>query len=396
MAGDPDHFRDDIAGLAHLNGVPDAQTKLPDKVLIMEGGARHGRAGQKDRIKAGRGGQDTGAAHGHFDAAQGGLLDLRRVLEGDGPAREFVGGAHLFPLGKIVYLDDRTVHIKIQLGTVLSDLLDLCNGLLNVVYHMVARRDRQTKALEVVQTVRMAGQFLPADLLDVEHKNGQAAASGDLCILLPQGTCRRIARVLEGSGPLQFLLRAQLLESLVRHIDLAAHLQKLRRIFQRLGDAFDCPDVLGHILAYHAVAAGGRPDEFSVLILQTAGKAVDLDLDHIFRFDACIPYAAVKVAQLIIRKCIQQTFHLDRMGHLGKAPAGGPTHFLGRRSRRDQLRELRFQRFQFPGQCIVFKILQLRGILVIIEPVVLFNDSAQLLHTLLGLFQFQTNHSPAG
>ena len=98
------------------------------------------------------------------------------------------------------------------------------------------------------------------------------AASGDLCILLPQGTCRRIARVLEGSSPLQFLLRAQLLESLVRHIDLAAHLQKLRRIFQRLGDAFDCPDVLGHILAYHAVAAGGRPDEFSVLILQTAGK----------------------------------------------------------------------------------------------------------------------------
>ena len=84
---------------------------------------------------------------------------------------------------------------------------------------------------------------------------------------------------LKGRGPLQFLLRAQLLESLVRHIDLAAHLQKLRRIFQRLGDAFDCPDVLGHILAYHAVAAGGRPGEFSVLILQTAGKAVDLDLD---------------------------------------------------------------------------------------------------------------------
>ena len=110
-------FRDDIAGLAHLNRVTDAQTKLPDKVLIMEGGARHGRAGQKDRIKAGRGGQDTGAANGHLDAAQGGFLDLRRVLEGDGPAREFVGGTHLFPLGKIVYLDDRTVHIKIQLGT---------------------------------------------------------------------------------------------------------------------------------------------------------------------------------------------------------------------------------------------------------------------------------------
>ena len=77
-------------------------------------------------------------------------------------------------------------------------------------------------------------------------------------------------------------------------------------------------------------------------------------------------------------------------------PYGPSAHFLGRRSRRDQLRELRFQRFQFPGQCIVFKILQLRGILVIIEPVVPFNNSAQLLHTLLGLFQFQTNHSPAG
>ena len=113
MMGDSDDLRDDIARLAHLNGVPDAQPELPDKVLVVEGGASYRSACQKHRVKAGGRGKHAGAPHGNLDAAQGSLFDLRRVLEGDSPAREFVGGTHQFPLGKIVYLDDGTVHVKI-------------------------------------------------------------------------------------------------------------------------------------------------------------------------------------------------------------------------------------------------------------------------------------------
>ena len=32
MMGDPDDLRDDIARLTHLNGIPDAQPELPDKI----------------------------------------------------------------------------------------------------------------------------------------------------------------------------------------------------------------------------------------------------------------------------------------------------------------------------------------------------------------------------
>ena len=323
MMGDPDDLRDDIACLTHLNGIPDAQPELPDKVLVVEGGAGYRGACQKYRVKAGSGGKHAGASHSYLDAAQGGLLDLRRVLEGNSPAREFVGRTHQLPLGKIVHLDNRTVHVKIQLGTVLADVLNLGNGVLDIVHHMVARRHGQTKALEVIQTFGVLGQGLATDLLHVEHKDRKPTAAGDAGILLPQrpGCC--IAGVFEGCSALQFLLGAQVLKGLVWHIYLAAHLQKLRCVFKGLGDAADGTHVCGNILAHHAVTAGGGTDKLPILVLQAAGKTVDLNFHNIFRLYPGFADAAVKVPQLIKGKRIQQTFHLNGMGHLGQFTAGG-------------------------------------------------------------------------
>ena len=105
------------------------------------------------RVKKQAVGKHTGAGPtGNFFDAQSGLLDLRRVLEGDGPAWEFVGGTHQLPLRKIVHLDNSTVHVEIKLGAVLPDVLDFGNGVLDIMHHMVARRYRQAKALEVIQT----------------------------------------------------------------------------------------------------------------------------------------------------------------------------------------------------------------------------------------------------
>ena len=98
VVDDADDLRDDVAGLPHLNGVADAKPELADEVLVVEGGAGYRGACQKYRVKAGGGGEHAGASHSYLDAAQGGLLDLRRVLEGDGPAREFVGRTHQLPL----------------------------------------------------------------------------------------------------------------------------------------------------------------------------------------------------------------------------------------------------------------------------------------------------------
>ena len=107
----------------------------------MKGGTGNRGTCQKHRVKAGGGSQNAGASHADFNTAQCSLLDLGRILERNGPAREFVGGSQQFPLCKVVHLDHSTVHIKIQCCTVLADLLDLCNGILDIVHDMITRGD---------------------------------------------------------------------------------------------------------------------------------------------------------------------------------------------------------------------------------------------------------------
>ena len=366
MMGDSDDLWDDIARLAHLNGVPDAQPELPDKVLVVEGGASYRGTCQKHWVEAGSGGEHAGAANGHLDAAQGGLLDLRRVFEGNGPAREFVSRTHHLPLGKIIHLDNSTVHVEIQLCAILADVLDFRNGVLDIMHHMVARRYRQAKALEVIQTFGVLGQGLTPDLLHIEHKDRKPTAAGDAGVLLPQRSGCCIAGVFKGCSTLQFLLGAQVPKSLVRHIHLAAHLQKLRCIFKGLGDTADGSHICGNVLAHHAVTTGGGTDKLPILVLQAAGKTIDLDLHNIFRFYSGLADAAVKVPQLVKRKRIQQAFHLDGMGHLGQLAAGSTAYLLGGRCCCNQLGKLRFQFLQFPRQGIVFKIFQLRRILIVV------------------------------
>ena len=135
------------------------------------------------------------------------------------------------------------------------------------MHHMVARRYGQAKALEVIQAFGVLGQGLAPDLLHVEHKDGKSPAAGDAGILLPQRTSCCIAGIFKRRSTLQFLLGTQVLKSLVRHIHLAAHFQKLRRILEGLGNAADGTHVCGNILTHHAVTAGGGADKLPVLIL---------------------------------------------------------------------------------------------------------------------------------
>ena len=134
-----------------------------------------------------------------------------------------------------------------------------------------------------------------------------------------------------------------MLKGLVWHIYLAAHLQKLRCIFKGLGDAADGTHVCSNILTHHAVTAGGGTDKLPVLVLQAAGKTIDLDLHDIFRLYSGLADAAVKVPQLIEGERIQQAFHLDSVGHLGQLAAGGAAYLLGGRCCCDQLGKLCFQ-----------------------------------------------------
>ena len=112
---DADDLRDDVAGLLNLNGVADAKPELADEVLVVEGRTGHRRTGKKDGVEAGGRGQYACAAHSDLDVAQGRLLDFGRILERDGPAGELVGRAHQVALGEVIDLDDRTIHVEIEL-----------------------------------------------------------------------------------------------------------------------------------------------------------------------------------------------------------------------------------------------------------------------------------------
>lgn len=81
----------------------------------------------------------------------------------------------------------------------------------------------------------MGSQLLATHLLDVENKNRKAAAPGDPGVLLAQRTGGGVAGILEGCRALQLLLGAEVLERLMGHINLAAHLEKLRAFFSFFG-----------------------------------------------------------------------------------------------------------------------------------------------------------------
>ena len=80
-------LRNDLARLAHHDGVADADVLLVDEVLVVERRVRDGRSGQMHRLKDRLRRQHARAAHLHDDVRHAGLLLLGRVLVGDGPAR---------------------------------------------------------------------------------------------------------------------------------------------------------------------------------------------------------------------------------------------------------------------------------------------------------------------
>ena len=256
---------------------------------------------------------------------------------------------------------------------------------------MIPRRDRQTQRFEIVQALGVAGQLDALHLLYIKDEDAQPPAAGDPGVLLPQRAGRRVARVFEGRRPLQFLFLAQLLKDVVGHIDFAPHFQISGQVvpFEGLGDAADGADIFGHVLAHHAVSAGGGPHQLAILIFQAAGQAVDFDLHHVLRLHPGIPDTPVEVPQFLVAEGVQQALHLHGVGHFGKPPAGGAPHMLGGGIRRHQLGVGGFQFPQLPGQGVVLEVLQLGGVLVVIKTVVVFDQRAQFSGTLFGLFQFQ-------
>ena len=205
-------------------------------------------------------------------------------------------------------------------------------------------------------------------------KKAQAAACRYLRVQLAQAACRRITRIGKLALAALSALLVQTHKCLPRHIDLTAHIKKLRHCFtirhlQRQRNAANGAHVGRNIFAYYTVTAGSSAHQLTVFVNQAAGKAVNLRLHNVFHLAACRQTAAntfIKGAQLLGGKYIAQAQQRLQVTHLGKLRGSTTADALRRRIGRNAVRIARLQLTQAHHHAVIFSVRNLRRIQYII------------------------------
>ena len=109
------HGGDDFAALFHEHRIADADVLALDFILVVQGGAGDGGAGELHGLQLGHGGKHTGAAHLDGDAQQACFFLLRQVFERCGPAGGSGGAAQGIAQHKIIQFDDGAIGAIAQL-----------------------------------------------------------------------------------------------------------------------------------------------------------------------------------------------------------------------------------------------------------------------------------------
>ena len=107
-------------------------------------------------------------------------------------------------------------------------------------------------------------------------KEPKRARAGDRRIQLAQRSGRRVARVGKGFAAALGLAGVQRRKVGVAHVNLAAHFQNGRGVFDALGNVVDGQRIGGHVFAHLTVAACRRRDQRAVFIAQRQRQPVDL------------------------------------------------------------------------------------------------------------------------
>ncbi len=183
--------------------------------------------------------------------------------------------------------------------------------------------------------------LLRAELVRVE---GEVAGGGDARILLAQAARGRVARVREQPLARLALAPVQRLERGEGHEHLAAHLEQRRDVLglalQLLRDRGDRAQVLGDVLAGHAVAAGRADGEHAVVVLQRDRETVELRLgDEADRLgdqalDAHAPGVELLARERVVERQHRHPVH-DRRERRRGLPAGALRRRVGSDERRD-------------------------------------------------------------
>ena len=228
------------------------------------------------------------------------------------------------------------------------------------------------------------------DLAYPISKKTQRPLGGNGGVELTDRTGCGVARVNKGffalvpCGNAHALARVQSLKIVAAHIDLATDFQhRWNPCWQAQWNLPDGADVLGHVFARLAIAAGGCLHQHTVLVAQTHGQAVELQFGDVFHRRIGLQQLQL-LAHPDIKRHGARRFgicfgayaeHGHRVAHGCKLIQRLAPHALCRRIRCHPFRVGCFQRLQFLKEAVIFCIRHLRGV----QHVVLVRMLVQLL-----------------
>ncbi len=253
----------------------------------MQGGVTDGGTVDLHGLQDGTRRDDARASDVPLDGHQAGDLLDGGQLVGDGPAGSAGAGARLALVGRQVGLDHDPVDAERQRGAQgtygVHPRLDLLDRGGQDRRHVRARRRVHAEAGDVRQdlAVGQLGEGL-TELPGIGQRQRAVGEEGRLhpvgAVLGAQSARRPVARVGEGGAAVFRADRVALLELVVRHEDLAAHLDG-DRLGQPLRQSDDGSRRVRDVLARRAVAPGDEALEPAVAIARGDRQAVELRLD---------------------------------------------------------------------------------------------------------------------
>ena len=395
----PQHLGDDVARLAHDNGVAHAHVLALHLVLVVQRRARHRGARHHHRLHLGHGRELARAAHLHGDVAQKRGLLLRRELERDGPARRARRVAHRLLLGERVHLHHHAVDlVRQRLAPLYGARAERVDGLarlaaLHVGVHVEARLTQPLQKLPLA--LRRERALVGCRV----QKRGQVALRGDGRVLLPQAARSGVARVGERLLAIGLGCGVQRVEAALGHVHLAAQLDGRVR-GANVGRAAPSPGsdlgqtfraqtqrhvlhrahVRRHVLARGAVAARGGPHEAPALVGERDGRPVDLQLAHHgHHAPERLRHAVEPRVQLFQVHGVVERVHALRVAHGGELLAHVAAHALRGAVRVVELGMRRLQLAQLAHERVERAVGDLGRVLGVVQVAVVLDLAAQLL-----------------
>ena len=156
----------------------------------------------------------------------------------------------------------------------------------------------------------MPRERVASDPARIVEDDVEGTPSDDLGVELLETSRAGVAGIRErlAAGVLEPLVESG--ESVARHVDLSADLERLRGGFgKRQRDRLYGADVLRHVVADDAVAASRGADEPAVLVAERHRDTVDLGLDEVCEALDGLPDELVEVEELVLRVGLVEGLH---------------------------------------------------------------------------------------